>query len=45
MEPLILGLIILAIIAGLVAFDRLALHHGVDSRRPIGDDHTRRVAS
>jgi hypothetical protein len=41
MEAIVLAFIVTAVIAGLVAFDLLALHFGADSRRKIGDDHQR----
>jgi hypothetical protein len=41
MDLLALALIVLAVVAGLIAFDLLALRFGVDSRESIGDDHAR----
>jgi hypothetical protein len=41
MEPITFGIIVLIAIAALVAFDLLALRHGVDSRGAVGDDHAR----
>jgi hypothetical protein len=41
MEAIVLTFIVSLVIAGLVAFDLLALRYGVDSRVSLGDDHTR----
>lgn len=41
MEALALAIIVIAVIAGLVLFDLLALRFGVDSREAIADDHAR----
>jgi hypothetical protein len=38
-EAIALALVVLAVVAGLIAFDLLALHFGADSRGSIGDDH------
>ena len=41
MEALVPALLLIIAIAGLVAFDLLALRFGADSRPTIGDDHAR----
>jgi hypothetical protein len=41
MEAIVLAFIVTAVMAGLLAFDMLALRFGADSRRGIGDDHQR----
>jgi hypothetical protein len=41
MEAFVPILLFAVAIAGLVAFDLLALHFGVDSRPNVGDDHAR----
>jgi hypothetical protein len=41
MEVLASGFVVLAVLAGLVAFDLLALRFCVDSRETIGDDRAR----
>ena len=43
MEALTFVIIVVLAIAGLVAFDLLALRYGVDSRATIGDDHARSI--
>jgi len=43
MAALMLVLIVLAVVAGLLAFGLLALRFGVDSRETIGDDHARSI--
>jgi hypothetical protein len=43
MEASSLALIVIAAIAGMVAFDLVAVHFGVDSRDTLGDDHSRSV--
>ena len=41
MEALVPALLLFIALAGLVAFDLLALRFGADSRPTIGDDHAR----
>ena len=41
MEALVPALLAVVVIAGLTAFDLLALRFGADSRPTIGDDHAR----
>ena len=41
MEALIPALVAIVAVAGLAAFDLLALRFGADSRPTIGDDHAR----
>jgi len=43
MAALMLVLIVLAVVAGLLAFGLLSLRFGVDSRETIGDDHARSI--
>jgi len=45
METLAFAIVVLLAIAGLVAFDLIALRFGVDSRESIGDDHARPARS
>jgi Tfp pilus assembly protein PilV len=43
MEAFVPALLLAIAVAGLVAFDLLALRFGADSRPTIGDDHARSV--
>ncbi len=45
MEALVPALLFVIALAGLVAFDLLALRFGADSRPTIGDDHARSLGA